>query len=132
LININQNARIRRGIQIGPQRATWLHIPGPRDLQIKALRIQLRAIVASGAVQGDDLVAEDVVARRDGGRDLYQPAVSICDELVVGPVAWRGGTVDEARTADFEEFEVVLVDCAAACAAVCEVVDYYIAAGMLA
>jgi hypothetical protein len=82
--------------------------------------------MASGAVQGDDLVAEDVVARRDGGWDLYEPPVSIRDELVVGPVAWRGGTVDETGPADFEEFEVVLVDCSAACAAVCEVVDYYI------
>ena len=83
---------------------------GARDLEVEALGVVLRAVGLLGGVQGDDLVAQDVVARRDVGGDLDHPAEAVVDELVGGVVARAGGRVDQALLADLEELERRLLD----------------------
>lgn len=73
-------------------------------------------------MQGNDLVAEDIVARCNVLRNLNEPAVSIRDELVGSPDAWDCRAVDQTGTADLEELEGGLVDAFAASAAGGEVV----------
>jgi hypothetical protein len=72
-------------------------------------------------VQGDDLVAEDVVARGDGGGDCHGGGEAVLDELVGDPGVGR--RVDDGLGLDLDPLEAGLVDCAAVAVAVGEVVD---------
>jgi hypothetical protein len=56
------------------------------NLDIDALRVGLRAVCLAGGVQGEDLVAEDVVAWREV-RDGKVPAEVVLDQVVGDPGA---------------------------------------------
>lgn len=75
-------------------------------------------------MKGDDLVAQDVVTRRDGGGDLDHPGVVVLNELIVTPGSRDGRVVDEADGVDLEELERCLVDGRAVVAAIGEVGDH--------
>ena len=122
LIDIDQDARIRRRIQLLAQRARRVVLPPARDLQVDALRIVLRAVLLTRGMQRDDLVPRDVVPRRDGRRDRDGPGVVRGDELVGRPGAGVAGRL-EALGVDFEEGEFGLVDFGAVALAVGEVGD---------
>jgi hypothetical protein len=72
-------------------------------------------------VQGDDLVAENVVARSDGRGDRDRGREAVLDELIGDPGVC--GCVDDSVGLDLDPFEAGLVDCAAVAVAVGEVVD---------
>lgn len=55
------------------------------DLEVEALRVVLRAVVALAAVQGDDLVADDVVAGLQVARDRGRRGEVVGDERVRHP-----------------------------------------------
>lgn len=90
------------------------------DAEVQALGIGLGAVGGRAAVEGDDLVAEDVVAGLEVGGDLDEPAVAVGTEVVGGP---RAGVGVVAGTADLEPAEGGLVDGLAGAVAVGEVVD---------
>ena len=81
--------------------------PLARNGKIEAERIALRAVGLAGGVEGDNLVAENVVAGRDALGDLDEPGEVVLDEDVGGPEVGRG--VDDSFAADVEEFELGLV-----------------------
>lgn len=72
----------------------------------------MSAVGSAGAVQGEDLVAQDVSAWLEGGRDGYGPGVVGCGELVFAPRA-GSGTGDQTDLVEFCEFKSGLVNCGA-------------------
>lgn len=96
------------------------------DLQVDALGVELGAALLEALVEGDDLVAEDVVSGLDVGGDLDAHAEVVLEELVVRPEAGAspaGAELDLALLLDLEPLEGVLVGVGAVAAAVGEVVD---------
>lgn len=55
--------------------ALWLLGPRRRDLDLVAARVELCAAGRARAVEGEDLVSEEVLARGDGRRDGDGPHV---------------------------------------------------------
>lgn len=74
-------------------------------------------------MQGDDLVAEDVVASGDAAGDGHGPAVVVGDQVVGGPGTGGTAAIDETALADLEPLEGGLVDGRAVAVAAGEVVD---------
>jgi hypothetical protein len=68
-------------------------------------------------VQSNQLVAKNVVARRNGFRDLHHPGVVVGDELVVAPGAWHLRVVHQPYSVDLEELERSFVDRCTGCSA---------------
>ena len=60
-------------------------------------------------MKGDDLVAQDVVAGLQVGRDLDLVAEVVADNLVAGPGAW-GRARDKTLLLDLKELKGGLVD----------------------
>jgi hypothetical protein len=56
-------------------------------------------------MQGDQLVTKNVVAGRNGFRDLDHPAVVVGDQLVVAPGARHRRVIHQSYSVDLEEFE---------------------------
>lgn len=81
-----------------------------RDLDVDALGVVLGAVLVVGRVQGNDLVAQDVVAGGDAAGDGDGPAVVVGDEVVRRPGARRARVVDQALLVDLEELQRRLVD----------------------
>ena len=94
---------------------------GARDLDVDALGVGLGAVLLPGRVQGDDLVAQDVVARGERLGDVDGPLVAVGDELVRGPLV--GGGVDDADLGQLEEAQALLVGVGAVAGALGQVVD---------
>lgn len=63
-----------------------------------------------GAVEGDDLVAPDVVAGREVLGDLDDPRVVVGNQLRGSPCSGEGLVRDQTDGGDLEEFEVGLVN----------------------
>lgn len=78
--------------------------------QVEALGVVLGTVRLLSAVQGDDLVAPDVVARLEVRRDLDEPRVVVGDQEVRPPGTREDGIVDQTDAADVEELERGLVD----------------------
>lgn len=72
-------------------------------------------------MQGDDLMTQDIVSRRDIARDSDGPGVVVRDHGVGGPVA-RVATGEEADAVDLEPAQGGLIDGCAVAVAVGEVV----------
>lgn len=71
----------------------------------------------------DDLVAEDVVAGRDGLGDGHGPGVVVGDQLVSAPGSGVGSIADQTDLVDLEELQCRLVNAGAVSGALGEVVD---------
>lgn len=71
-VEVEEDAGVARGVKFscGNARGERLRAAAA-DLDVQALRVALGAIRASGAVEGDDLVAEDVVTRGEAGGELH-------------------------------------------------------------
>lgn len=110
-------------VEILAQRARRLDRAAARDLDVDALGVVLGAVFVARRVQGDDLVAQHVVARLEGAGDGHGPAVVVGDEVVGRPGARRVSVVDQARLVDLEELQLRLVDGRAVAVAVGQVRD---------
>lgn len=85
-IKIEQNPRVRRGIQPHQRHTRRLLRTTTLDNEIHTLRVILRPICLPCRMQSDDLVAQDVLPRRDISWDLDGPGVVISDQRVGRPV----------------------------------------------
>jgi hypothetical protein len=74
-------------------------------------------------VKGDDLVAEDVGARGNAGRNGGHPGEAILNQLISDPATRSLGAVKEATLVDLEELKGGLLDGAAVTVAAGKVVD---------
>lgn len=74
---------------------------GASHLDVDALGVVLGAVLLARRVQGDDLVAENVLAWGNGLGDLDGPGEVVGDELLGGPLA-----AVEAGLVDLEEAQV--------------------------
>lgn len=72
-------------------------------------------------MQGNDLVAQDVVAGGEALGDVDGPGVVVGDELVGGPLV--GGGVEDTRLVELEEAQGGLVGLGAVALALREVVE---------
>lgn len=107
-VEVEVDALVVRGVQGGSQGALGLLGAAAGDLEIDALGVVLGAVGVPGRVEGDDLVAQDVVSGLQVGRDLDLVAEVVAEDLVGGPGAW-GGAGDEALLLDLDELERGLV-----------------------
>lgn len=105
-VGVEENARVVGGVELRGDDALGVLGAGAGDLDVEALRVVLSTVGGSGAVHGDDLVAEDVVARGQGGGHRRGPDVAVLDELRGRPLLGR--EVD-ARLVNLDPFERRLV-----------------------
>ena len=115
-VNVEHNARHIPLIQTRARHTTRrLHTATPPDLQVQTLRIQLRAVVILAPVQRDDFVPDDVVSRREFGRQNGGGDEPVLDEGVGDPGSWG----DDGGLRDFGPAEGGGGEgCAVACAGV--------------
>lgn len=88
------------------------------NLQVETLRVVLGAILVLSGVQGNDLVAQDVVTSLEGRGNGHSPAVVVGDQVVSGPGSGDFSVADEAALVDLEELKVSLGDIGAVTVAV--------------
>jgi len=74
---------------------------GTSNLQVNALGVVLGAVLLAGGVEGDDLVAENVVAGSDRAGDSDRPGQVVVDELGGSPL-----TILVTSGVDLEELQV--------------------------
>ena len=110
LVNVDEDARVSGRVELRAEDTRGLVRAAAGDVQVEALRIVLGAALGAGPMQRDELVAEHIVAWRDGRRDLQQPGVVVGDQLIVAPDAGRVGLVDQADGVDLEELQRRLVN----------------------
>lgn len=106
------HTRVGRAIEGGSHHAGGFGTPAAGDLDIGALRVELGAAHVVGRVQGEDLVAQDVVAGANRGGDLDGPGAVCRAQLVVRPDARGAATSaegDAAQLGDLEPLELLLV-----------------------
>lgn len=125
-VDVVLDTSVRSGVERGASNAVSAvaaRVGGTRagDLNVDALRVALGAILLGGGVEGDDLVAKDVVARGERLGDGDSPLVAVGDELVRGPLVGTG--VEDTSAGKLEEAEAGLVGLAAVARALGEVVD---------
>jgi len=121
-IQVEQNARVGRGIHADQAGARWRRRSGARHDEVHALRVVLRAIRLAGSMQGDDLMAQDVVPGLEVLGDDDAPGVVVRDHLVGDPRA-RVRAAEQPALADLEPLQRALVDGLAGPVAVRQVVD---------
>jgi hypothetical protein len=83
----------------------------------------LRTTLLAGTVQRDDLMAQNVVAGRNGLGDLHHPAVVVIDELVIAPDAGDSRVINQTNTINLEELKCCLVNRLAGTVARGEIID---------
>jgi len=83
----------------------------------------LCAIGISGGMKGNNLVAENVVARCNTGRNSYSPGVVCRDELIGSPDARLCRITDQPKAIYFIKQEARFVDCGTFAVAISKVVD---------
>lgn len=93
------------------------------DLQIYTLRIVLCAIGVSGGMKGNDLVAENVVARCNTGRNSDSPGVVCRDELIGSPDARLCRITGQPEATNLIEQECRFIDCGTFAVTISKVVD---------
>jgi len=106
------NAGVILVVEGGSHHAGGVCTSAASDLDIGTLRIELSGANVVGRVEGEDLVAQDVVAGRDRGGDGDGPGAPRRAQLVGSPDA--RGTVaravgDLAQLRDLEPLELLLV-----------------------
>lgn len=108
-VEIKENTRVVRGHEIYPKSTSWGGAAAAHDLKIEALGVVLGPIGVSTAVEGDDLVAENVVSGGDIRRNLSCPLEAVLDEDVGGPGAGNG-RVKASSFSNLEEGERPLIN----------------------
>ena len=130
LIQVEQDAGVSGSIERGGRLTRGPGGATAGDLDVDALGVRLSVVGLASAVECDDLVAEDIVARSHARGDGDGPRVAVGHELVGRPGAGVGAR-DEAGLGDLGEGEEALVDGGAvAAAARGEVVDDGAAVGL--
>jgi hypothetical protein len=108
-VQVEEDAGVSGGVQRGAADTGGSGRAAASDLEVDALGIGLGAVGVASRVQGEDLVAEDVVAGGQVAGDVDGPGVAVADQVVRGPVAGVGARV-EAGLADLGKGERALVD----------------------
>ena len=118
LVDVEENPGVVGTVEAGANCAARTSRAAAGDLQVDALRVELGAVRLVATVQGNDLVAQDVVPGSQVAGDGDLPLVAVADELVRRPDA-----VGQALLGNLEPLEAALVGAGAAPAAAGQVVD---------
>jgi hypothetical protein len=86
LVKVEKDTGVVGTVKGGGGRTAGAGAATAGDLNVDALGVELGAVGVVGRVEGDDLVAENVLARGDGAGNLNVPRVAVGNELVGGPV----------------------------------------------
>lgn len=123
-VNVEADTLIAGSVERGSLNTRGAGITRAGDGDVEALRIILSTVEITSAVEGNDLMTENVVSRGNIGGNLNHPAVIVGNELVGGPLSWGISTINQAGLGDLEELERGLVNSLASLrTAVGEVVD---------
>jgi hypothetical protein len=109
LVDVEEDAGVISSVERGSGGSAGGGRAAASDLEVDALGVGLGAVGVTSGVEGEDLVAENVVAGGEAGGDLDGPGVAVGDELVGGPGA-RVGAGHEAGLGNLGELERGLVD----------------------
>lgn len=108
-IKIEQDPRIRRGIQPHHRHTRRLRGAAALNIKVHTLRVILCPVRLSRRMQRDNLMAQDILPRRDISRYLNSPGIVIRDQRVGGPIT-RVATGKEADAVDLEPPQCSLID----------------------
>lgn len=108
-VQVEEDTGVSLGVERGTQRSVGQVGAGAGDLEVDAHGVVLGTVRVLGAVEGDDLVTQDVVTSLEGGGDGDVVGVVVGDQLVRGPGA-RVGARDETGGVDLDPLEGGLVN----------------------
>lgn len=84
-VDVKDNALVVSLVEVGTNGTRGAVRAVTTDNKVKALGVALGAVLLASGVEGDDLVAEHVVAGGNGGGDCDGRCEVVLDELVRGP-----------------------------------------------
>lgn len=108
-VDVEDNALVTLGVERSTGGTVGELSAGAGNLEVEALGVVLGTVRVLGRVEGDDFVADDVVAGLEGGGDGDVPAEAVVNQLVRGP-GTGVGTADETSLVDLDPGEGGLVD----------------------
>lgn len=117
-VDVKENTLVVGSVQASTSRAGGGGGTAASDLEVDALGVELGAVGLASAVEGNDLVTENVVAGGDVAGDGDIPLEAVADELVGSPAA-----AGQTLLGDLEELEVGLGGAGAVSGALGEIVD---------
>lgn len=120
-VDVEHDTLVSGGVEVGTKSSARASRAVTADDKVEALRVALSSVLLAGGVQGDELVAEDVVAGSDGSRDGHGGRVGVLDHVVGDPGVGRG--VRNRVGLDLDPFEGGLVGVGAVAVAAGQVVD---------
>lgn len=124
LVDVEEDAGVSLSVQRLAANTSRALAATAGNLDVEALGIVLSTVGLAGTVKSNNLVTEDVEARRNVGRDLHHPSISIGNQLIRSPLSRRSRAINESRLVNFEELQAGLVNSLTAIrAAVGEVVN---------
>lgn len=80
------NTGVVGSVELSSRDTTGHRVSGASDAEVDALRVELRTADIASGVEGEDLMAEDVVSRLYVGRNSDPPGKAIVDKFVGGPL----------------------------------------------
>lgn len=89
---VEQDAWVSPVVKLSAKHTRGVRGARASDPHVEALRVVLRSVAGDSGVDGDELVAEDVVAGRKGSRHCGRPAAVVVDQDLLCPLL--GGGVD--------------------------------------
>lgn len=108
-VQVEEDTGVGLGVESGTEGSVGQVGAGAGDLEVDTHGVVLGTVRVLGAVEGDDLVTQDVVASLEGGGDGNVVGVVVGDQVVRGPDSWvRAG--DETSGVDLDPLEGGLVN----------------------
>jgi len=109
-VDADLDASILRSVESRAENALRVGSTAASDLEVEALGVVLGTVDIASAVEGDDLVTEDVLAGSERLRNGDRPLAVSSDELVGSPLARSGAAIDQASLVNLEELKRLLVN----------------------
>lgn len=108
-VEIEEDTGVGLGVESGTEGSVGQVGAGAGDLEVDTHGVVLGTVRVLGAVEGDDLVTQDVVASLEGGGDGNVVGVVVGDQGVRGPDSWVRAR-DETGGVDLDPLEGGLVN----------------------
>lgn len=108
-VEVEEDTGVGLGVESGTEGSVGQVGAGAGDLEVDTHGVVLGTVRVLGAVEGDDLVTQDVVASLEGGGDGNVIGVVVGDQGVRGPDSWVRAR-DKTGGVDLDPLEGGLVN----------------------
>ena len=86
-VDVDLDTRVCGGVELVGSHTSGVLSTGTSNLKVDALGVVLGTVLLTSRVEGDDLVAENVLSRSNGAGDSDRPGEVVVDELGSSPLA---------------------------------------------